>query len=274
MTYYAARLDLVNPLVLIPEGTGRIEPIAAHYKRDWFAAARAEEPIAGLVSRHRFVVRVTRPAVPRAGILHVRWPDDAELNARGFVPLARVARGGVEGVVTGAADVARLAEWCARLRGDEARFDEPLPRALLDACRFGARRCVAERGAAGAILDDGGGVRPCTRGAVVARAEHTLAQLTAKLAALDEEARVRRGCSLCPARDACSQCLFPVFLDEAAYCDFIRAYAPDLPRLHRLFDTIARLDELGAPIGPLTIRRHPDDTWHVTRGEFSTTFRP
>ncbi|HZS40909.1 MAG TPA: methyltransferase, partial [Polyangia bacterium] len=80
-----------------------VEPLDAHYKRDWFAAARSDEPIAGLTSRHRFVVRVTRPAVPRAGILHVRRPEEAALNVRDFVPLARVVRGGAHAVVTSAA---------------------------------------------------------------------------------------------------------------------------------------------------------------------------
>jgi 2-polyprenyl-3-methyl-5-hydroxy-6-metoxy-1,4-benzoquinol methylase len=255
--------------------TVEVRPLAARTKRDWFARAVADEPIARLTSRHRFAVRVARPAAASAGSLSpsIERPDDADVPVRAFVPLARLWRGGRDAAIVAPADLERLGALCDRLRAAEARFEEPLPRGLLDGCRFGARRCVAERGAAGAILDAGGGVRPCTHGDPIARAEHSLAEVSARLAALDAETQARRGCADCPARDACSRCLFPAAVDEAAYCAFVIARARELPLVERLFETVARLDELAAPEGTLDVKRALDQgplsdqrVWRARRG--------
>jgi predicted RNA methylase len=269
-TVASARRLAVEPLLeeLARGGGLRIEvaPIVSDVKRDWFAVARG---VPGAPSRHRFVVTMSRPPAGAASApvsaaspaVTVTWPDVDALPRRDFVPLARLLRGGAGagawGATLDAGDVAALGAIARALAVAEARFDV-LPRGLLDACRFGARPCVGvERGAAGAILDDAGRVRTCAHGGVVGAANDTRDDVAARIAALGREAEARRGCATCAARDVCSRCLFPFAVDEAAYCDFVRAHARELPLLHRLFDTIERLDETGVPDGPLALTRWP-----------------
>jgi hypothetical protein len=160
--------------------------------------------------------------------------------------------------VTGADDVAALSALLAELAQPSLRFEAPLPAELLDACRFGARPCVAPRGqAAGAILDVDGGVRPCSHGAPIAGAGDSLATLRRKQEALAAQAFARRGCRQCAARELCSRCLYPApFADERDYCDFVRAHVNDWSRLRRLVTTLARLDRAGVR-PPLVIDRWP-----------------
>jgi radical SAM protein with 4Fe4S-binding SPASM domain len=154
--------------------------------------------------------------------------------------------------------VAALARLCAELDGPELTFDATLPALLVDACRFGARPCVAPRGqAAGAILDVDGNVRPCLHGAPLGRADDSLATLLAAQQAAAAQAFARRGCRECAALPSCSRCLFPApFADENAYCDFMRAHVTTLPRVRRLVETLARLGRRGVT-APLRIRRWP-----------------
>jgi hypothetical protein len=165
-----------------------------------------------------------------------------------------------------------LSSLLAQLAAPEITLVAPLPALLLDACRYGARSCVAPRGqAAGAILDVAGGVRPCAHGQPLGRAEDSLATLVDAQRAAAKAAAERRGCAGCSARDVCSRCLFPAGFvaesaaggaspDDGAYCDFIRAQRNGLPRLRRLVETLARLDRAGVS-APVTIQRWPRRAW-------------
>ena len=206
-----------------------VRPIEAAEKRDWFTAVRVDEPIAGLVSHARFLVTVA----PSGRSLTVERPADPP--RRRCAPLARFSPGATA-VISTDDDVSRLRALLASL--DAGEDPGALPAALLDGCRFGERSCVADGadGAAGAILDAAGGVRPCAHGGVVASARDSLATLRAALRARAEEAFARRGCERCAARAWCSRCLFPAPLDEAAYCELMRASGTALPRLHRLLE--------------------------------------
>jgi 2-polyprenyl-3-methyl-5-hydroxy-6-metoxy-1,4-benzoquinol methylase len=231
-----------------------VEPIRAALKREWFAAACALEPMGRLVSRHRFMVTVAAPT-GAGGRQSIRWPAADDLRELPHVPLARLSRGSeaIAGVVDGG-DVGRLRQILDALRAPEAVLEPPLPTRLLDGCRFGLRRCVGEKGAAGAIVDARGEVRPCTHGGAVARAEDPQRVVVERLEALAREAEARRGCPSCPAREVCSRCLFPTPLDEGAYCDLVRAHAAELPLLHRLVSTVNYLPDLTVP---LTVHRWP-----------------
>jgi len=242
----------------------RVEPIVSTVKREWFKLARGEDP--HLVSRHRFLITVENGAGP--GALDVARPALDAIPVEEFVPLARLLGGGArEGRVTAtvatADDFARLGALADALGAPDATLDGPLPSALLDACRFGARACVGHGAAAGAILDAAGGVRPCTHGGVVARAEDPLARVDENLRALAAAAAARRGCAACPAEDTCSRCLFPAACDETAYCDFIRSNVRRLPILHRLLDTLAVLARADALAAPLAVRRWPRRAWSI-----------
>jgi hypothetical protein len=169
-------------------------------------------------------------------------PTDSQPTER-VVPLARLRAPSTAAVVT-RDDGAALRALLEALALPDAELPS-VPTALVDACRFGARSCAS---AAGALVDVEGAVRPCTHGGEVARAEHSLAELSARLQALAGEAEARRGCASCAARPVCSQCLFPTPFDEASYCELIRAHAATIPHLHRLLDGSARLGGLRAPI--------------------------
>jgi radical SAM protein with 4Fe4S-binding SPASM domain len=210
----------------------RATPIVA--QKSWFTFDAGEVP--RLTSRHRFLVEV-------GGRFGVEMPPQASQPTRNFVPLARLRAGGAAAVVDGE-DVDALRRILSELALPHARFEQ-LPAALLDACRFGARPCAK---AAGALVDTDGQVRPCTHGAAVATAGDTLAALTARLTVLHEEAQRRRGCAACEAKPVCSQCLFPAALDEAAYCELVRAHQRVLPLFHRLLETARLLDGLASPI--------------------------
>lgn len=228
-----------------------VRPIISEVKQHWNWRSTGDVP--RLVSRHRFLIEIVRDG---RGALDVARPES--MPERVHVPLARLreAPAGAAWTIVGGDDVAALERLCAQLDQHELTFDAPLPSLLVDACRFGARPCVAPRGqAAGAILDGDGGVRPCLHGEPMARASDTLAELLASQQAAAAQAFARRGCRECAALSACSRCLFPApFSDENAYCDFVRAHATTLPRLRRLVETLARLGRAGTT-PPLRIRR-------------------
>jgi hypothetical protein len=205
-------------------------------KRVWFALVEGPAALGPLVSRARFVVEARPVRGGGRGAVRVAWPSRWEALGpiRDVVPLARVRRGGVHAALGGVEDLAALGALLMLLDGKSPRLAQP-PASLLDACRFGARPCVGRGGAAREVLDRAtGGVRPCTLGGRIGDAvEETEASLAARLEALAADAAARRGCASCPARAVRSRCLFPAIIDEGAYCDFVRAHAARLPRLHR-----------------------------------------
>jgi SAM-dependent methyltransferase len=227
-----------------------VRPLPSSYKREWFSRA-VGDPALRLVSRHRFTITVERGG---AGGLAITMPEDAPEET--FVPLARL-RGGATAVIADGDDVARLEQILDALGA--ARFElAQAPRGLLDACRFGAQSCVDDFGAAKAIVDAAGRVRPCTHGDVVAGAADPLSAVDDRLEALAREAEARRGCTDCAAYDVCSRCLFPVPLDESRYCELVRRHARRLPHLARLWRTLPRLT---APAAPLAVARWPHTEW-------------
>jgi len=233
----------------------RIAPIDSALKRHWHLRAAGGDP--RLVSRWRFTVEIARDG---RGDFAVARPPAETLPARVHVPLARLreAPRAAAWTIATSDDVAALATWLARLDEPELTVDAEPPALLLDACRFGARPCVAPRGqAAGAILDSDGNVRPCTHGEPLARGDDSLATLVANQQAAAARAYARRGCRDCAVVASCPRCLFPApFATEAAYCSFMRAHAITLPRFRRLVETLARLGRRGAS-PPLRIRRWP-----------------
>ena len=209
------------------------------------------------MSRWRFTVELANDG---RGEFAVERPPLPSLPARVHVPLARIQRAPRDAAwtIAGEDDVAALTLLLAALDEHELTIDAPLPSLLLDACRFGARPCVAPRGqAAGAILDVDGGVRPCTHGEPLARGDDSLATLLANQQAAAARAYARRGCRECAIVDTCPRCLFPApFADERAYCAFMRAHATTLPRFRRLVETLVRLGRRGAE-PPVRVRRWP-----------------
>lgn len=218
-----------------------VKPLDSAYKRDWFTVGE------GAPSRHRFTVEIGD-----GNGLSVRFPENPP--RRDFVPLSRLQSGHAS--VAGAADAAALDELLTRLIPPDTTL-ENVPAGLLDACRWGARECVADRGAAGAIVSADGKVRPCTHAPPLGTAEDTLAELTARYQELAAAARARRECDACVAKNSCSRCLFPVALDDRHYCDLIRRHHSRLGILQRLTATVAQLDEKSVPEGPLKLRRWP-----------------
>jgi SAM-dependent methyltransferase len=236
----------------------RIAPIDSALKRHWHL--RADSLFgddARLVSRWRFTVAVTNDG---RGEFWVERPPLETLPARAHVPLARLAeapRDAAWTIATGA-DLAALSALLAQLAQHELTIDAPLPALVLDACRFGARPCVAPRGqAAGAILDTDGNVRPCTHGEPLARGDDSLATLLANQQAAAARAYARRGCRDCAVVATCPRCLYPApFADEASYCTFMRDHATTLPRFRRLVETLTRLGRRGAE-PPVRVRMWP-----------------
>ncbi len=236
----------------------RIAPIDSELKRNWHlrAVTLAGDEDARLVSRWRFTVEIANDG---RGEVAVSRPPVESLPTRVHVPLARLrdAPTGAAWTIARAEDVAALACELLRLDEHELTIDAPLPSLLLDACRFGARPCVAPRAqAAGAILDVDGGVRPCTHGEPLARGEDSLATLLANQQAAAASAYARRGCRDCAVVDSCSRCLYPTPFAEAAYCTFMRAHATTLPRYRRLVETLVRLGRRGGE-PPVRVRRWP-----------------
>lgn len=238
----------------------RVSPMPATVKQQWFTVATSDEPIAGLTSRHRFLVEITR-AASTPGTVEVTRPGDdvtvrvryASLRNLELAPTAvkQPKRLPMIAVVDKGADLARLEELVTAIRDGLITFDGEVPTALLDACRFGARTCVpaeVTRGAVGAILDREGNVRPCTNGARVATSTTTLAELidtyTTRAAATARD----RGCETCAAKDVCSRCLFPHLFDDAAYCTTIRRWADVLPLLDRVFLMAGALAQATLPL--------------------------
>jgi SAM-dependent methyltransferase len=219
-----------------------VRPMPAAMKREWFSAVRGDASLGPLVSRHRFTI-----ALEHGSSIAVHDPAPEDLRFVDFVPLSRL-RGGASAAITGEADVDALHELLMQLRAGITSFPARLPGALLDACRFGERTCVHEldaAGAAGAILDRRGGVRPCTHGDAIGRWDQTREEILAAQRDLAARARERRGCDRCAAAGVCSRCLFPFALSETAYCNFIREHADELPVLMRLLELMRYFAHVG-----------------------------
>ncbi|MGZ3425007.1 MAG: methyltransferase [Polyangia bacterium] len=233
----------------------RIAPIDSALKRHWHLRAVGDD--ARLVSRWRFTVAIVNDG---RGQFSVERAPLETLPARAHVPLARLQQAPRDAAWTIATgdDRAALSALLAQLAGHELTIDAPLPALVLDACRFGARPCVAPRGqAAGAILDTDGNVRPCTHGEPLARGDDSLATLLAHQQAAAARAYARRGCRDCAVVATCPRCLFPApFAGEAEYCAFMRDHATTLPRFRRLVETLTRLGRRGGE-PPLRVRMWP-----------------
>lgn len=237
----------------------RIEPLPTPYKREWFTVRRPSADLVGtasgdaLVSRHRFLITMKAPAASPsqfspAGDLDWQPPSADQIMIQPYVPLARLYRGPrqrplssqsmpVSATVASAADVDVMRRMLTSLDAGVMSLGMGGPFLLLDACRYGARRCVTAHGfdgAASAIFETGGTVRPCTHGQSVGRKEDTTATLNAALWQQSLSLRARRGCADCPVETHCSQCLFPFPLAEEAYCKLMRDVPRALPLLPRL----------------------------------------
>ena len=242
----------------------KVSPMPQAVKQQWFTAATTDEPIAGLSSRHRFLVEITRATGP--GTITVTLPTDDAIVRQRYAHLRHLALGEnparrptsvrlpMLAVVEQSLDLARLEELVLAVRSGLITLDGDLPTGLLDACRFGARPCApadVTKGAAGALLDRRGDVRPCAHGEPVATSTTTYAELVATLVARADATALRRGCETCAAKGVCSRCLFPHVVDEQAYCATIRRWADVLPDLHRVLAVLATLQ---LPTPPLRIK--------------------
>ena len=235
-----------------------VAPIDSALKRHWHLRAVGDD--ARLVSRWRFTVTLVADG---RGEVVVERPPLPSLPSRVHLPLAAGRCGERRApawTIARPDDVAALRALLARLDEPTLTLDAPLPSAVLDLCRFGARPCVAGRGqAAGAILDSDGGVRPCTHGEPLARGDDSLASLVAEQQAAAARAYARRGCRDCAVVETCPRCLFPApFADEGHYCAFMREHAATLPRFRRLVETLVRLGRRGLH-PPVHIDRGPPD---------------
>jgi SAM-dependent methyltransferase len=248
----------VEPLLRAIAARGmsvRIAPIDSAKKRHWHLRAEGDDP--RLVSRWRFSVEMVNDG---RGEFTVERPPVETLPVRVHVPLARLrsAPRASAWTVASGDDLAALTALLAQLSQHELTIDAQLPALVLDACRFGARPCVAQRGqAAGAILDTDGNVRPCTHAEPLARGDDSLATLLAHQQAAAARAYARRGCRDCAVVATCPRCLYPApFADESAYCTFMRDHATTLPRFRRLVETLARLARRGGE-PPVRVRMWP-----------------
>lgn len=251
----------------------RVEPLPTPYKREWFTvrslAPELEHTDAGeaVVSRHRFLVTIeAKPATdqPSSVSNEPTWqpPSSSEIMIQPYVPLSRLtasARRRTESaqrmppsaVVSSDSDVAAMRAILSSLHHGVVTLGTGGPFLLLDACRYGARRCVTPQGfdgAAGAILDSSGRVRPCTHGQPIGTKEDPTARLIASLHERAQTMRAHRGCADCPVEAHCSQCLFPFPLSEPAYCQLMREHPDALPLLPRLSASLPRLAAWAANI--------------------------
>ncbi|HKA88561.1 MAG TPA: methyltransferase [Haliangiales bacterium] len=246
-----------------------VRPIRAASKRRWHTQPVPHAP--HLVGRHRFLVEIR----PGASGLRFERPADDDVERETVVPLARLVganarraevRAGLDEANSGTWDRNVLAEIAGendvraleRLLQAMAKgsfvLDAPIPFRLLDACRFGEKPCLS---AHGAIVDAAGGVRPCVRGAAVGRTTDRDADMQARMRELADELAARRGCAECPARKVCSRCAFPFVVDEARYCDLVRAHAPALPRLHKLLHILTQRWPDAVRAGELRVKVFP-----------------
>jgi SAM-dependent methyltransferase len=243
--------SLLAPLA----ATARIDirPIPAAIKRRWFTTPTPHPP--HLSARHRYLVEI-RPGGPPG--LHAQDAAEAEIEREALVPLSRLIGAGarraevratlddktsgawdrnVLGEIGDAADLTALERLLGAVARGSVVLPTPIPFRLLDGCRWGERPCTR---AHGAIVDTGGGVRPCSRGAAVGNITDSNQEFQARMQDLHRELVARRGCPTCSAGDVCSQCAFPFVVDEAHYCDLIRAHAAELPRLHALLSVLTQ----------------------------------
>lgn len=247
-----------------------VAPIFMPLKREWFFAAHADPPIPGLVSRHRFLVTITRPEKP-PGNLEIIRPRLDEQPRRGFVPLEQLRLGSdgattsfpwpTQAVISQRPDLERLEDLLGGLARGFVEIGAPVPFGLLDACRFGAEPCISfvdNWGAAGAILALDGQVRPCCHGEALGRLNDSLVQWIERLRSASIEAAERRGCTDCEASQRCSRCLSPHPLDESEYCRFIRAHGGELPLFHRALDILSLLSSSGPLAGGVRLKLRTD----------------
>jgi hypothetical protein len=194
--------------------------------------------------------------------LYIERPLGEQVVRQRYASLSRLAIGGAPSsrrpaalaVVDDGLALAALQRLVDAAREGIVTLSGEVPTGLLDACRFGAGTCVTPQvidGAAGAILDGDGGVRPCAHGGVVARDTARRADVGRSLGDAAAAAAERRGCATCAAAPRCSRCLFPHVLAEAEYCERMRAWAPALPYLHR---TLAMLASMGERPRPLSFK--------------------
>ena len=266
--------DAMPPVVelilqpLVAEGRDvHVAPLLANVKREWFTVPRSETPVKGLVSRHRFLITIgdaRATADDRApGTLTVVRPSATEVLRQDYVPLSRLRlsatlrlglatdrRAPISTLETNE-DIETLRGLLMALRGGVVSLDGEVSDRVLDLCRFGHSPCVTSdvvSGAAGAILDAQGKVRPCTHGQPLGDFTDTLEQTMNRLRVAAAQAEKRRDCRSCSAEPICSRCLNPYPFDEATYCDFMRTHAREIPLLRRLYATLLRLGSLALPV--------------------------
>jgi len=242
-----------------------VSPMPQALKQQWFTVATTDDPIAGLPSRHRFIVEITRAA--GEGTVTVTRPAEDEVTLQRYAHLRHLTVGEIWpsrprtvrrlpmlAAVEAAADLARLDELITAVRSGLVTLDGELPIGLLDSCRFGSRPCVpmdVTVGSVGAILDLEGNVRPCAHGGTVATTTASYEELKTIYHSRAREASVRRGCETCSANSVCSRCLFPHVVDEETYCNTIRRWADSIVDLQRVLGILITLEE---PTPPLRIK--------------------
>jgi SAM-dependent methyltransferase len=251
-----AALELFPP----PSGVDvTVRPLRAALKQQWFTVAEPDTPMLGLPSRHRFLVELR----PGSGRLQIERPPSEQTVRQRYVSLSRLGGAAALGrrvalaVVDDRAALAALERLCAEVAEGVVTLAGEVPAGLLDACRWGATPCVTPAvtdGAAGAMLDLAGGIRPCVHGGVVARATDRMADVVRALGERAAAAAARRGCASCPAAPRCSRCLFPHLLSDDEYCARMRAWAPVLPYLHRALAMLPALADRPRPLR-LKLRR-------------------
>lgn len=245
-----------------------ISPMPQALKQEWFTVATTDDVIAGLPSRHRFLVEITRAT--GTGTVTVTRPTEDAVTQLRYAHLRHltvkevwpsrprtVRRLPMIAVVEAAADLAQLDELITAVRSGLVTLDGEIPIGLLDSCRFGSRPCVPTDvtvGSVGAILDRNGNVRPCAHGEPVATWTTTYEELKTIYHSRARSTSERRGCATCSAQSVCSRCLFPHVVDEDTYCTAIRRWAASLADLQRLLGVLITLEE---PTPPLRIKLRP-----------------
>lgn len=199
------RLDQL--LMLLKIWRGRSYTLIVHDQQDQADRQEWYEMLAAVLGPHLRVIRM-KPDTVR----HLRW------NGRtlGSIPQSHRL------LVLHLKD----AQAVNRLFSDHTRILTGFGHAavLAESCRWTNQACPATQPGIIALGHDG--AMRCCPSSKDLRSD-SLEEFKYSLTVLREEAERRRGCSVCPARNVCSRCIFPGAVGEQEFCQIRRQWAAE-----------------------------------------------
>ena len=97
---------------------------------------------------------------------------------------------------------------------------------LADGCRWSSRVCPAKEGGRW-LVDDSGGIRPCSEGPVLGYPPTGLDALRERAASALNRVQDERHCESCEVRSVCSSCMLPLPVSPDQFCAIRRRW-PDM----------------------------------------------